>query len=66
MGDSVITVDLVLGLIIKWFLLTGLSSITPRTLPYSYNVLKASVWKLTVSLHLLHVSVSSSSLLKDY
>lgn len=54
--DSVITWDLVWSLIIKWFSLTGLSSIMSRILPYSYNVLRASVWKLTVSLNFLNVS----------
>lgn len=62
--DSVITGDLVLSLIIKWFSLTALGSIMSRILPYSYNILKASVWKLTVSLNFLNVSsVCSRSLL---
>lgn len=61
---SLLRVDLVLGLVIKLFSLTGLSSIMPRTLPYRYNVLKALVWKVTASLNFLNVSsVCSSSLL---
>lgn len=61
---SLLSVDLVLGLVIKLFSLTGLGSITPRTLPYRYNVLKALVWKVTASLNFLDVSsVCSSSLL---
>lgn len=50
---------------IKCFLLTGLRSIMPKTLPNSYNVLKASIWKPTISLNPLNIwAVVYSSLLK--
>lgn len=52
-----------LGLIIKWFLLTGLSSIMPRTLPNNCNILKASIWKAAVSLNPQCLSGVYSSLL---
>lgn len=42
--------DVALGLIIKWFLVTGLGSIMPRTLPNNYSVLKASTWMSLESL----------------
>lgn len=62
--DSVIAADLGLGRRMKRFSPTRPGNIMPGTLPYGYDVLTASVWKLTVSLNFLNVSsVCSSSLL---
>lgn len=51
-----------------FFLLTGLGSIMPKILPNNYNVLKASIWKPTISPNPLNIwaVVYSTLLIKIY